>query len=416
MTMTTQRTIVWTATGVLLGAVLAVLVMTAWHAEASPGDDDATFVPISNCRLFDTRSPDGVGPKTTPLGPGEPNVYTQQVTGTNGNCTIPPGATGVAMNVTIVNPTAQSNLRVFPADVPTPLASNLNWLPGQSPTPNKVDVKLSGDGAIKLFNFRGTVDVLADVVGYYSNESLVELDNRVAELEALVADMSIEQVDGQRTVRFTGVNVQIVDGTGDTACGTNQTEACSGRGNVLIGYQEDTSDPADRSGVHNLVVGENHEYTSHSGAAIGSSHSISGEGASVSGGFNNTASGRGASVSGGSGNTASGRDSSVSGGRFNAAEDRTSSVSGGDQNSAVAPSASVSGGVNNTASGGSSSILGGNSNLAPGGASSVAGGYANVVNGRLEVIVGGDSIPFCIADGSFFEAAVCGEGTIGATD
>jgi hypothetical protein len=77
-------------------------------------------------------------------------VHTQNVTGTNGDCNIPSDAVGVAMNVTIVSPTAQSNLRVFPADIATPNASNLNWLPGQSPTPNKVDVKLSPDGKIKL--------------------------------------------------------------------------------------------------------------------------------------------------------------------------------------------------------------------------------------------------------------------------
>ena len=79
------------------------------------------------------------------------------------------------MNVTIVNPTAASNLRVHPADTATPLASNLNWVAGQSPTPNKVDVKLSDGGAVRLFNQNGTVDVVGDVVGYYTDSSLVEL-------------------------------------------------------------------------------------------------------------------------------------------------------------------------------------------------------------------------------------------------
>jgi hypothetical protein len=88
------------------------------------------------------------------------------------------------MNVTIVSPTAQSNLRLFPANVSTPTASNLNWLAGQSPTPNKVDVKLSGDGKIKLYNHAGTVHVLADVVGYYTNSTLQELEKRLAAVEA----------------------------------------------------------------------------------------------------------------------------------------------------------------------------------------------------------------------------------------
>jgi len=170
------RSVAWFATGVVLTLLATALVMQTWPANAAPGDEDATYVPISNCRLFDYRSgPDNVGPKSTPLGAGESNVYTQTVHGANGDCIIPVDATAVALNVTIANPTAQSNLRVFPADVATPDASNLNWLAGQSPTPNKVDVKLSPDGKIKLFNQNGTVDVIGDVVGYYTAKSLKEL-------------------------------------------------------------------------------------------------------------------------------------------------------------------------------------------------------------------------------------------------
>jgi hypothetical protein len=172
------KTALWFATAVVFSVFATLLVSHEWRADAAPGDTDSTFVPVTPCRLFDFRSgPNNVGPKNTPLGAGESSVYIQNVTGTNGDCNIPPGAVGVAMNVTIVSPTAQSNLRVFPADVETPNASNLNWLAGQSPTPNKVDVKLSPDGKIKLYNHAGTVDVLADVVGYYTDNTLVELAN-----------------------------------------------------------------------------------------------------------------------------------------------------------------------------------------------------------------------------------------------
>jgi hypothetical protein len=97
------------------------------------------------------------------------------------------------MNVTIVNPTAQSNLRVYPADVATPTASNLNWLPGQSPTPNKVDVKLSSDGKIRLYNHAGTVDVLADVVGYYTNFTLQELAEGLTTANQRIATLELAQ-------------------------------------------------------------------------------------------------------------------------------------------------------------------------------------------------------------------------------
>jgi hypothetical protein len=174
---TSSRRHGWRSRWAAIGAAVAVSLGGGGFliADAAAGDDESTYVPIANCRLFDTRpAPRNIGPKNTPLGPGESNVYTQPVTGTNGNCTIPPDAVAVSMNVTITDPTAQSNLRLFPADQATPLTSNLNWLPGQSPTPNKVDVKLSPDGKIKLFNYNGTVNVLADVFGYYTNLPLKE--------------------------------------------------------------------------------------------------------------------------------------------------------------------------------------------------------------------------------------------------
>ena len=49
------------------------------------------------------------------------------------------------------------------------------------------------------------------------------------------------------TVRFTGVNVQIVNGLDDT-------ETINGAGNLIVGYNEPPND-ADRTGSHNLVGG-----------------------------------------------------------------------------------------------------------------------------------------------------------------
>jgi hypothetical protein len=73
----------------------------------------------------------------------------------------------VSLGVTVVNPTAASYLTVYPADVPRPLASNLNWVAGQPPTPNAVTAALSTDGRLAFYNFDGSVDVLVDIVGYY---------------------------------------------------------------------------------------------------------------------------------------------------------------------------------------------------------------------------------------------------------
>lgn len=45
-------------------------------------------------------------------------------------------------------------------------------------------MKLSPDGMIKLYNHSGTVNVLVDVVGYYTNSTLKELAAEIAQLKA----------------------------------------------------------------------------------------------------------------------------------------------------------------------------------------------------------------------------------------
>ncbi|MEO1057559.1 MAG: hypothetical protein AAFY28_11650 [Actinomycetota bacterium] len=93
------------------------------------------------------------------------------------------------MNVTAVGATAQTNLRLFPADLAeVPLLSSLNVSAGQAPFPNKVDVTLSPNGAIRIFNQNGNVSVLGDIVGYYTASSLTEIDARLAALEASDSD------------------------------------------------------------------------------------------------------------------------------------------------------------------------------------------------------------------------------------
>lgn len=173
------RSVGWFSAGIAV-ALAATGVLLGVRADAAPGADETTFVPITPCRLFDTRpAPDTIGPRNTPIGANE--THTQQVTGTNGNCTIPPDASGVAMNVTAVGPTAPSFLQLWPSDEAQPAqGSSLNYLPGQAPTPNKVDVKLGATGAVKIYNLAGSVNVLADVVGYYTGTGLQELVADVA--------------------------------------------------------------------------------------------------------------------------------------------------------------------------------------------------------------------------------------------
>ena len=70
------------------------------------------------------------------------------------------------MNVTATNTSDAGFLTVFPAGAAQPTTSNLNFVPGQT-VPNLVMSKLGTGGAVSIFNFAGSTDVVADVVGWY---------------------------------------------------------------------------------------------------------------------------------------------------------------------------------------------------------------------------------------------------------
>ena len=124
-------------------------------------------------------------------------------------------------------------------------------------------------------------------------------------------------------VFFTGCNVNVQSGSGATDGNVN------GLGNLIVGYNANTGGHT-RTGSHNLIVGDEHDYSSFGGLVAGFENTIAAPWASVSGGNHNTASGNlAASVSGGAGNTASGDWASVSGGAGNTASGNYASVSGG---------------------------------------------------------------------------------------
>jgi predicted regulator of Ras-like GTPase activity (Roadblock/LC7/MglB family) len=140
------------------------------RAGVDPGPRNV-YVAIAPCRLFDTRAgADNIGPRNTPLSTAD--TFTAQVTGTNGNCTIPANAVAIVTNVTAVSPTASSFITVYPADLATrPTASNLNVSANQAPQPNLVTTTLSATGAISVYNHLGTVDLIADITGYYTDHN-----------------------------------------------------------------------------------------------------------------------------------------------------------------------------------------------------------------------------------------------------
>lgn len=171
-------------------ALAGVVALQEWRVDAAPGDVDTTFVPITPCRLIDTRPGDSRVGSGGAFGPGE--TRTLAARGTNGNCTIPAAATGLSLNVTALKASRLTFLTIWPGGA-LPDASSLNPAPGEPPTPNAVSTPLSGNGSFRIYNDVGTVEVIVDVTGYYQRGSLQQLAGasaanakRVDDLERLV--------------------------------------------------------------------------------------------------------------------------------------------------------------------------------------------------------------------------------------
>ncbi|HVR11111.1 MAG TPA: hypothetical protein VMW75_23910 [Thermoanaerobaculia bacterium] len=126
---------------------------------------------MTPCRVFDTRT---TGPQTngSPLN-GGPSVFFR----IQGYCGIPNGAQAVTLNLTIVSPSRQGDMRLYPANV-TPHAtdpSTINYDAGEVALANGAivplaPVSLSTDKDLQIvigMQGPGTVHAIVDVTGYF---------------------------------------------------------------------------------------------------------------------------------------------------------------------------------------------------------------------------------------------------------
>ena len=82
------------------------------------------------------------------------------------------GVSAVVLNVTVTQPKAAGFITVYPDGATRPLASNLNFVAGQT-VPNLVVAPVGADGKVDLYNgSSGTTQLVADVSGYFSGAGL----------------------------------------------------------------------------------------------------------------------------------------------------------------------------------------------------------------------------------------------------
>lgn len=146
------------ALGVSTGPAEAVAPVPAASAVAGPA---GAYTPLKPARLLDTRKKIGVT-TTTPLGAGR--SVDLQVSTRGG---VPTGGTSsVVLNVTVVSPSSEGYVTIYPTGSTRPTASSVNFNKGWTGA-NLVTVKLGSGGKVRVFNYAGNAHVVADVVGYY---------------------------------------------------------------------------------------------------------------------------------------------------------------------------------------------------------------------------------------------------------
>lgn len=147
-----------------------------WFSTSGYGTRGARLIPVGPGRVYDSRNPTFGSDPVTAL-----EVVTVPIRGADSlnpavTDIVPnsPSVVGALVNVTGVNnrsnsePTFVSVVPETPVAGQWPATSNLNLRAGQI-KPNLVLVPVGADGAIRLFNERGSVDLVVDIVGYLVN-------------------------------------------------------------------------------------------------------------------------------------------------------------------------------------------------------------------------------------------------------
>lgn len=136
------------------------------------------YVPINPIRVCDTRGTNGTSTVanqcnngssiSNPIQPNSALTLNVAGSGSGGSLDgIPAGVSAVVLNVTATDTTQPGGFfTVYPSNISTPNASNLNFHQGMS-VANRVIVPVDSNGDISVYNFSGTTDAIVDVNGYF---------------------------------------------------------------------------------------------------------------------------------------------------------------------------------------------------------------------------------------------------------
>jgi photosystem II stability/assembly factor-like uncharacterized protein len=120
------------------------------------------FFSLAPCRLADTRSAAG------PLGGPALAANQERTFVAAGSCGVPPTALALALNVAVTQGSNAGQLRLYPAGIPPPNATAINYGAGRTRSNNAI-VALgdAGDFSVWCDQADGAVDAIFDVYGYF---------------------------------------------------------------------------------------------------------------------------------------------------------------------------------------------------------------------------------------------------------
>ena len=153
------------------------------------------FFPVTPQRILDTRNGTGGRTGALPFGQGV-DLPVTGVAGVPGS-----GVLAVALNVTVDQPTQPGYLTVYPSGTSAPVASNLNFTPG-NPVANFVVVGVGTGGRVSLTPGptvpNAQTHVIVDVMGYYTTSAVQTHGSR---LHALAPARVLDTRDGTGGVK-----------------------------------------------------------------------------------------------------------------------------------------------------------------------------------------------------------------------
>ena len=212
------------------------------------GSEYTAYGPV---RLLDTRK--GLGAPESPV--ASDGTLGLQVTGAGiAGDTIPTGITAVALNVTVVSPTANGYLTVWGdqdeggAPVPRPGTSNLNFS-GNQTVPNLVIVPVGVNGVVDFYNgSKGSTQVLADVAGYFTETNA---GRYVPVTPARILDTrkgtgtggKVAKIPANGSITLTVAGVGTIASSGVTAVSLNLTAVDATANGVITAYPAGESLP-----------------------------------------------------------------------------------------------------------------------------------------------------------------------------